>query len=494
MNSATQSATGTSAGFGIGWHNFVLTNAAANPDAPAWVGPSETLSFKQLAWRATKFAAQLRREGVEQDAIVMVRMPKEFEFVFALALSMIGATAVSNTAKQYYDFEPNTDWLLTRQAIEDYPAQKQIIITPPWQQRAFNNLEPFNPIGLKSPRSVARVALTSGTTGRPKAVAFLHEDLIKRVTLWGELFPAEGADWHLSDMGTVGGALRPVVAMAAGHPSVHLGASRDPRQVVALSHRTPPTYLGGSSVQIEQFLNHFLRTPFNFSKLRGVRTGGSTVPSRLQTLVRERFGFYISIVYGSTELGFGTARDGDPSLPAQHVGWPSKGSEIQVVDSNNQPVPVGEIGRVRAKTQYMATEYWRDPDATAKYFSDGWFYPGDIGQLLPDGALMLGGRETELINLGGIKIDPYLIDELARHELRVTEVAAFGFAPNGGTDRLGIAIAGVENVKTKSFEKALAKKYPVRNEIFYLYLRELPRNGMAKVERKTLAALAAARH
>lgn len=478
----------------IGWHNWVLERAAASPDAPAWIGPSESLSFKQLAWRAGKFAAQLQREGVQQDHIVMVRMPKEFEFVFALALSMLGATAVSNTAKQYYEFEPKTDWLLTRQPIEDYPTQKQIVITPPWQQRAFNNLDSFDPIGLKSPRSIARLALTSGTTGRPKAVALLHEDLVTRVTLWGELFPAEGADWHLSDMGTVGGAVRPLVALAAGFPSVHLGANKDPREVVALSQRTPPTYIGGSSVQIEQFLSYFLRTPFDFSRLKGVRTGGSTVPSTLQNLVRQRFGFDISIVYGSTELGFGTARDGDPSLPAQHVGWPSKGSEIQIVDAKNQPLPAGEIGRVRAKTPYMATEYWRDPDATAKHFIDGWFYPGDMGQILPDGALMLGGRETELINLGGIKIDPYLLDEIARHELGVTEVAAFGFAPNGGTERLGIAIAGVENVKTKGFEKALSKKYPVRGQIFYLYLKELPRNAMAKVERRTLAAVAAARH
>lgn len=490
----TATADTLSADFGIGWHNWVFEWAAKTPDAPAWIGPEESITYKQLAWRASKFAAQLKRDGVKQDDVVMVRMPKEFDFVYTLAVSMLGAIAVSNTAKQYYDFEPQTDWLLTRQPIEDYPANKQIVASPPWQQRALNNLEAFTPTGLKSQQSIARLALTSGTTGRPKAVALLHEDLVSRITLWRELYPAAGPEWHLSDMGTVGGAVRPMVAISAGFSSVHLGAKRDPREIVALSQRTPPVYIGGSSVQIEQFLAYFLRTPFDFSQLKGIRTGGSTVPTTLQGLVRQRFGFDIDIVYGSTELGFGTARRGDPNLPAQHVGWLSRGSEIQIVDSDHKLLPAGEIGRVRARTPYMAKSYWRDPETSAKHFVDGWFYPGDMGQILPDGALLLGGREAELINLGGVKIDPYLLDEIARAELGVVEVAAFGFTPNGGTERLGIAIAGSENVKTKGFEKALARKYPVRGEIFYLYLRELPRNAMSKVERRTLAALASARH
>lgn len=473
----------------------MLRWASETPDAPALIGPDETLSYKQLAWRAEKFAAQLARDGVGQDDIVMVRMPKGFDFVFTLALSMLGATAVSNTAKQYYDFEPQTDWLVTRQQINDYPPQKQIVITPPWQQRAFNNLEAYFPAGMKTPESLARIALTSGTTGRPKAVAISQKNLIDRLAIFEREYPHWGYDYYLSDMGTIGGGLKPMLLMKIGWAVIHFGPKKSPDDIIALSLKYPPTHIAGSTVQAEQFLAYFLRTKFDFSKLKTLRIGGSTVPIRLQQLVARQFGFPLQISYGSTEAGFGSTRLANEELPAQNIGLPFPGSDFQIVDESHEPLPVGRVGVLRFRTDHMATGYWKNPVASGESFRDGWFYPGDLGCINPDGSIELGGRFAEIINLGGVKIDPYLIDELAISELAVTEAASFGFVDKSGSHKLGVAVCGVGagSLKTKGFEKALARKYPISGNIYYLFLSELPRNGMAKVERSTLASLAASR-
>lgn len=481
---------------GIGWHNWVLEQAGVIPDAPALIGPDEVLSFKQLAWRAGKWAAQLQKDGVKQNDIVVVRMPKAFDFVATLALSMLGATAVSNTAKQYYEFEPETDWLLTRQAVDNYPIAKQLVLTPPWQQRAMNNLEPYLPAGMESGSSLARIALTSGTTGRPKAVAISHDNLMARLEHWVTMSPMLGIEWHLSDLGPIGGILRAIAAMKLGLPAFHLGVNKDPRMLVELSKKYPPVHLTGSPAQLEQFFGHLLRSPLDFSKMRSVRAGGATVPITLQLLVRNTFGFDMDIVYGSTEAGFACARKGDPAAPAQLVGSPIPDATVQIVDDLDQPMTNGIFGRVRYRTGRMATSYWRNPDETAKHFKDGWFYPGDTGCFLEDGQLLLGGREAELINLGGVKIDPNRIDELARTAFETTEVAAFGYLGTDGNQRLGLAIvvATIDKRKSRSFEKTLRNEFALNAEPRYLLLRELPRNALLKVERQKLAALAAGRN
>lgn len=483
----------------IGWHNAVIQRAQLNSGEPGLIGPNEELTYKQLLWRAEKWAAQLQSDGIEPDDIVMVRMPKEYEFVATIALSMLGATAVSNTAKQYYDFEAETDWLLTRIPAENYPEAKQIVMSPLWIQRSYNNSEAFSPVGLKTSDSIASICLTSGTTGRPKAVAISHRELMLRIATWQNVFPGNGNEYHLTDMGPVGGGVRPKLLVGAGRPVFHFGVKKDPRDIVELSQRHPPTQISGSTIQVQQFLRFFERSPLNFSQVDAVRAGGSTVPVALQEHVRNRFGFELSMGYGSTEAGIISWRMGDPSLPAQNVGHLVDSAELQIVDSNHHPVALGEFGKVRVKTLEMAHEYRNDPDATSKHFRDGWFYSGDTGALQPDGSLLLGGRESEIINLGGVKVDPTLIDEIALNTLNATDAAAFGYQDRDGREHLGVAVvaaassAANNKLKTRDFEKAISRKYPIKGDIYYLTLAELPRNVMGKVERKRLAELASSR-
>ena len=43
-------------------------------------------------------------------------------------------------------------------------------------------------------------------------------------------------------------------------------------------------------------------------------------------------------------------------------------------------------------------------------FRDGWFYPGDIGVLHPDGMLIILGRERALLNFGGDKVRAEIVE------------------------------------------------------------------------------------
>jgi len=75
------------------------------------------------------------------------------------------------------------------------------------------------------------------------------------------------------------------------------------------------------------------------------------------------------------------------------------GREVEIVDEFDHPVQTGEVGRVRISTSGIPTSYLNDEIATCAYFKNGYFYPGDLAIIWPDGRMALHGRLTDVINL-----------------------------------------------------------------------------------------------
>jgi acyl-CoA synthetase (AMP-forming)/AMP-acid ligase II len=159
---------------------------------------------------------------------------------------------------------------------------------------------------------------------------------------------------------------------------------------------------------------------------------------------------------------------------------------LQIVDDNDAPLPNGEVGTVRYKRPDMATSYYKNPAATAEFFKDGFFYPGDRGYLDTEGRLVLEGRTNEVINLGGVKLNPEAVDKIALAQLGVLDCAAFPIPGAGGVEQLAIALVTDEDFDPESFEKTMAKKspFPIAAAI---QLPKIPRNENGKIMRKALS-------
>src|SRR5260370_30719064 len=94
-------------------------------------------------------------------------------------------------------------------------------------------------------------------------------------------------------------------------------------------------------------------------------------------------------------------------------GKPLPDVEVLVVDENDQPVPVSEIGEVIARGPNIMKGYYNMPAETEAAMRNGWLHTGDMGRFDEDGYLYIVERKKDLIIRGGFKISPRALANVA---------------------------------------------------------------------------------
>src|SRR5262249_44798236 len=129
----------------------------------------------------------------------------------------------------------------------------------------------------------------------------------------------------------------------------------------------------------------------------------------------ERCGISVLETYGMTEAASQiTANPLDPSRRRPgSVGVPV-GVQVRVLDESGRPVPTGVVGEVGIKGTSVSGR--------------GWLATGDMGWLDEDGFLWLEGRDDDVINRGGEKINPTEIERVLLSDPRVRAAIVVGRA------------------------------------------------------------------
>ncbi len=167
------------------------------------------------------------------------------------------------------------------------------------------------------------------------------------------------------------------------------------------------------------------RVPVSRS-LRFAMCGSAPVPAEILKKFEETFGCLVIEGYGLSES---TCRSTfNPPSDDRRPGSCGKpiGNEMKIFDDDDREVADGELGEIVLRGPNIFKAYYKNPEATAKAFANGWFHTGDIGYRDADGFFYIADRKSDMIIRGGENIYPREIDDLLYTHPAVEHAATIG--------------------------------------------------------------------
>ena len=456
--------------------------AAAHPTSPAIISNTVTDYAKAYA-NVWQFAHHLADLGVRRGDIVFSALPPRLEWHLAWALMALGATACNSNGLTSLDFR--YDWMVVIGTDSLAPPSKTIRIDDNFLRTASDLPTQGEAVGFAEDQP-ARMFLSSGTTGNPKLIPMSEPLLLEKILRSQEIGVATSKPLNLMGVSSLSGFIDMVVAVENAMPLITPNSRLDFRGWVDLAIEYEATSVIGTPGQLHHFFRVCQKQGRRPRSLTRVHSTGASFRKRLFQLIQGQTGARLTSSYACTELGRLTLIDLDPTKPEGYVGLPIEGAEIQVVSEHDEVLGVNEVGIVRGKGATAATSYFENPEATAKFFRDGWFYPGDTGFIDADGALHLTGRVSEVLNIDGEKIDPQRIEEPALGFRGVAEAAAFHYILSDEVFA-GLAVVPTDEFELEALGAYLEQQLRGLTPKAIFITEDIPKNEMLKPVRRDLS-------
>ncbi len=332
---------------------------------------------------------------------------------------------------------------------------------------------------------LADILYTSGTTGTPKGVAIRHRNA---ALIPGAPNPTySGECWlHGSPLFTFAGIGFVYNPMQLGLLGVYQPRFDAERWIEVVEEMRPQfVFLVPSMAQL--IVAHPRFEGSDLSSILICAIGSAPLaPATLRALQEHMPEAAVSNSYGMTEAGaaYCTMPKGESLKRIGSVGQPMPPLEIRIVDEEGGEVAMGEVGEAWLRMPGREREYYRDPEATARTWNDGWLLTGDLARLDEDGYLYIVGRKKDVIIRGGNNIHATDVEAVLHEHPAVMEAAVVGIPhPVLGEDVAAAVVLSpgasvtVEELREHCISRLADYKSPRKIEI----VDELPRNATGKV-------------
>jgi long-chain acyl-CoA synthetase len=466
------------------------------PDQPAIVSRNLTLSYSELAARASRAARELRTQGVGPGVnIGIVTSDNAEATVLIIALWMLGAAAVpldfrlrpAERAVLAKEFDLVT--ILEERKAPGELGYQSIIVDKEWTDVIAKH--DSLPILENREPTTALISLTSGTTSRPAGIVFDHERYLLRL-----LYRPDAGH------GGPGGRLLIMLPLAGSGPRnqtfSHLISgetvyfhpplfSAEELTEVLIANKITSTFVVPTIVR-DLLAIHGTRSAPAFPDLELLYCGGAPMAPDEKQLAKKTLSKYFLETYISSISGRITTLTGeDVDKRPDSVGRVVPYVILQIVDGEDRPMKTGEHGSIRVRSPAMALGiYGGSTRAAGDRIKDGWVYPGEIGSLDADGYLTIHGRESDVIIRNGINIHPAEIEVAIAEFPGVTEVAVTGFSSPREGDSIAAFIVGGGVSEADLAAHCLLRLSADKRPGKLVFVSELPRNANGKVVRKQL--------
>lgn len=358
------------------------------------------------------------------------------------------------------------------------------------------------------PETIASIFYTSGSTGHPKGAVSNHRSILSALNTWTLL--GTGAAYA---NGTAGETPENPPCALMTVPLFHVTACHvlfllsyftgrktvmmhkwEPIEALRLIEAEKVTYFNGVPTMSLELMEHPRVKEFDTSSLLDISSGGAARPAQHVEKLYSTFAQgHASTGYGLTETNaLGTVNHGSDYLTRPNsVGtatWPIV--QIAIFDDNGQQVAPGIHGEIGIKSISNVVEYFRNEEATAASFIDGYFKTGDLGYLDTDGFVYIVDRVKDIIIRGGENISCLEVEEAIYRHGSIKECSVFALPDARLGEIVSAAIYPKDGmqVDAKAIQAFLAQHLAAFKVPSMVFINDapLPRLGSGKLNKKLL--------
>ena len=511
---------------------FDCVDAIANntPDKLAMLHISKDkterrFTFNDMKRRSNQTANYFKSLGIKKGDRVMLVLKRHYQFWFSmLALHKLGAVAIPATNQLLtHDFEyrfraagvsaivATADGSVADsvdEAQKTCPTLKTKIIVGGSREGWHDFNAEFEMYSTHFYRTVDTpcgddtmvMFFTSGTTGYPKIADHSYKYALGHYVTakyWHGVDP-DGLHFTISDTGWgkalwgkfYGQWLSEGAVFTYDFDRFH---AEDILPMFAKYHITtfcaPPTML---RMMIKEDISKY-----DLSSVVHMTTAGEALNPEVYRQFKKATGLRIMEGFGQTEttLTIGNLFGTTPKIGS--MGKPTPGYDIDIVDPDGNPVPVGEPGEIVIRTDKrvpcgLFKGYYNNPEATAEAWHDGMYHTGDTAWRDEDGYFWYVGRTDDVIKSSGYRIGPFEIESVI---MELPYVLECGVSAAPDEVRGQVVKASIVLIKGKEGSDELKKEiqdYVKKHTAPYKYPRivvfkeSLPKTISGKIQRNKL--------
>ncbi|GGZ43155.1 AMP-binding protein [Asticcacaulis endophyticus] len=493
-----------------------LSVCERKPSSPCLKFDARTYSYRDVRDRSGQVAWHLTQAGIIPGDVVAIIAERGPELIWSI-LGVLRAGAIFTVVDSAYPAARiNTLFAQVRPnaIITCGGAHLKSIVyaltSPPDIHLHLADLDmrrkaEFNDPAT-SPDAPAYYLFTSGSTGHPKVVACHHTPLVRFVDWHKKTFDLSARDQFTLLSGlSHDPLLRDIFTPLSVGAVLNIPAQSTitaPGALRTWLHKVKATVVHLTPPMGQLLLAGCPKVP-TLKAIRRFFWGGDQLQAGLVTEMKtvapnaEHINFY-----GSTETPQAAAFYRLPSVPSDQpipLGKGSDGFELIIVNTDKQPVAMGETGEIAVKSAYLSLGYARNGQISAPddrhHSADGQtiYYTGDRGYMNADGQVIGLGRADDQIKIRGYRVD-------------LSEITA---ALNAHPDLCGAIALTTGDGDNRRIEAFVSPKYPLIHGVealrrhfasvlpvymvpskFWVMEHGLPLLPNGKIDRQALIALA----
>jgi len=337
-------------------------------------------------------------------------------------------------------------------------------------------------------RDYGLIFSSSGSTGKSKLIKFNKKNIEYRIkSKSNEPYFSDYPRFYSTAGDTTSATFSDFMITLEKGGVVIQSSDRSANTILDTINLFEPNYVTMAPALLVQILRLLQDQPRRFQKIGYLRLTGAYCSVRTREETLRKFAREVVTSFGAAEIArVASGKFTDIRNLEGSVGKITDGMIVDTVDDDGASLPAGSEGEIRVRPPRAAVASYLNGSGDQTPLRDGWFYPGDIGWVDPDGNLIITGRKSQIINLGGNKVSPEVAESLLLEMGAVEDVGVLGVKDHNGFDVVCAVIVKKKDIDLDKIKQHLFEKKSNFSVKKLKLVPSIPRTETGKIDRTRL--------